>query len=105
MPKTKPGKYSIILLILMPLLFALGRLFMNAFYESVSSGDTILEDISKRPVLALTMLSGMASGVSSFVVGIVAIVKNKEHSPFVYFATIIGALFTLFLTAELQTLS
>ncbi|MBN2015700.1 hypothetical protein JW766_02610 [Candidatus Dojkabacteria bacterium] len=101
MPKTTLGKWSIVLIVAMPLLFFLARIFMNIFYESVSSGDTILEDISKRPALALTMLVGMASGVSALIVGLIAIIKNKERSFLVYVSTVIGALFTLFLMGEI----
>lgn len=101
MPKTTLGKWSIGLIVAMPLLFLLGWLFMGIFYESVSGGDTILEDISKRPALALTMLSGMVSGVSTFIVGLIAIIRNKERSLLVYIATVVGALFILFLMAEI----
>lgn len=100
MPKTKLGKWSIVLIIAMPLLFVLARQFMNMFYESVSAGDTILQDIAKRPALALTMLTGMACGVSSFITGLIAIIRKKERSVLVYISTFIGFLFTLFLIAE-----
>lgn len=104
MPKTTLGKLSIGLIVIVPLLFLLGRLFMNMFYESVSSGDTILEDITKRPALALPMLSGMVSGVSAFIVGLIVIIRNRERSLLVYIATVLGALFTLFLIGEIAFL-
>lgn len=89
------------LIIAMPILFAIGSSFRDTLYESVSSGDTILEDISKRPALALTMLAGMASGVSAFVTGLIAILKQKERTVLVYVSTVISALLILFLFGEI----
>lgn len=100
MPKTKLGRWSVILIIAMPVLFLLGRFFMNLFYESVSSGDTILEDIANRPALALSMLAGMGCGVSAFVTGLIAILKQKERAVLVYISTILGFLEILFLIGE-----
>lgn len=100
MPKTKLGKWSVKLIIAMPLLFLLGRLSMNLFYDSVSSGDSILEDIARRPMLAISMLAGMVSGVSAFVTGLVAIVRKKERAILVIVSTIIGAMVVLFLIGE-----
>jgi hypothetical protein len=70
-------------------------------YESVPAGDTILKDIVVRPALALTMLAGMASGISAFVTGLITIIKQKERALFVYAATLVGALLILFLIGEL----
>ncbi|MBN2100442.1 hypothetical protein JW710_00910 [Candidatus Dojkabacteria bacterium] len=101
MPKTKLGNWSIGLIIAMPFLFLLGRFFIDLFYESVSSGDTILEDIAKRPALGLSMLAGMGSGVSAFVTGLIAIIKQKERALLVFVSTVLGALVVLFLIAEI----
>ena len=100
MPKTVLGKWSIVLIVVMPLLFIIGMSLTNTLYESVPSGDTILQDISGRPALALTMLSGMASGISAFILGLVAIVRQKERVFLVYVSTTIGALLILFLLGE-----
>lgn len=101
LPKTNLGKWSIFLIVLMPILFAIGGSFTNTLYESVSSGDTILEDIVKRPVLSLTMLSGMLSVILAFAFGIISIIRKKERSPLVYISTILGFLLILFLIAEI----
>lgn len=100
MPKTKLGKWSVVLIILTPVLFFLGSLFLKLFYESVSSGSTILEDIVKRPVLAIPMLLGMGSGVSAFFTGLIAIIKDKERAVVVFVSTVLGLLVILFLIGE-----
>ena len=100
LPKTKLGKWSVGLIIAMFLLFFIGRLFFLKVYTSVSAGETILSDIAARPGLALSMLSGFASGIIAFITGLTAIIRNKERSILVFIATIIGALLIFFLTAE-----
>ena len=100
-PKTKLGKWSLGLIVAMPLLFSLGGSFTDSLYQSIPAGRTIPEDILKRPALALTMLLGMASGVSAFVLGLTAITKKKERALLVYLSTLVGMLFTLFLIGEI----
>jgi hypothetical protein len=96
MPKSKPGKWSVILIIAMPIFFLLGRLSKSVFYLSVSSGETIIEDILRRPVLALLMLGGMGSGIAAFVTGLLAIVREKDRGLLVIISAVLGML-TLFL--------
>jgi len=103
LPKTKLGKWSVGLIIAMFSLFFLGMSFFLKVYTSVSAGETILSDIVTRPGLALSMLSGFASGIIAFITGLTAIIKNKERSILVFIATIIGALLILFLTAEITS--
>lgn len=100
-PQTMPGKWSVGLSIAMPLLFITGTSFTHALYPSVPAGDTILADIAARPALALTMLAGMASGVASFITGLLAIVTRKERAVLLYISTVIGALLILFLVGEI----
>ena len=99
-PKTKLGKWSVGLAAAMPVLFFIGMSFTTLLYESVPAGSTILKDIAVRPVLALTMLSGMVSGISAFVTGLIAIIRQKERAVLVYGATLIGALLIIFLLGE-----
>jgi hypothetical protein len=89
------------LIAVMPILFQLGFSFTNILYESTSAGSTILEDISARPILALTMFAGMASGASAFISGLLAIFRHKENTLLVYAATLFGGLVILYLTAEM----
>lgn len=100
-PKATLGKWSVGLIIAMPILFNIGSSFTNSLYKSVPAGETILADIAARPALALTMLAGMVSGVSAFIVGLLAIVKQKENALLVYVAVVIGALLVLFLAGEI----
>jgi len=100
-PKTKLGRWSLGLAAVMPVLFFIGMSFTTLLYESVPAGGTILKDIAVRPALALTMLAGMVSGISAFVTGLIAIIRQKERAILVYGATLIGALLIIFLLGEL----
>ena len=100
MPKTNLGKWSLWLIVAMPILIAIGLSLTNSLYDSVPSGNTILEDIANRPALALSMLAGLASGVGAFITGLVAILKQKERAILVYAATVIGAGTLIFLIVE-----
>lgn len=100
LPQRKLGWWSLGLILAMPLLFALGASFADTLYASVPSGRTILDDIMVRPGLALTMLAGIAAGISAFITGLLAITRQKERAILVYLSTAIGALLILFLAAE-----
>jgi len=100
-PKTTLGKWSLGLIVAMPILLVIGSSFTNSLYKSVSAGGTILADIAARPALALTMLAGMVAGISAFIAGFLAIVRQKENALLVYVSTLIGALLMLFLTGEI----
>lgn len=100
MPKSNLGKWSLGLIIAMPLLLLIGSSFTNTLYESVPSGETILADIGNRPALAITMLIGFATGISAFIAGLTAIINRKERNILVYAATVLGAAMILFLIAE-----
>lgn len=100
MPKSNLGKWSLGLIIAMPLLLLIGSSFTNTLYESVPSGETILADIGNRPALAITMLIGFTAGISAFIVGLTAIINRKERNILVYAASVLGAAMILFLIAE-----
>jgi hypothetical protein len=101
MPGNRLGRWSVGLIAVMPILFVIGSSFSDSLYKSVPAGRTILADITARPFLALTMLAGMAAGISGFITGLVAIFKQKEHALLVYVSTVIGGLLTLYLICEL----
>ena len=101
MPKTQLGKWSLGLIAAMPVLLFVGMSFTDLLYESVPAGNSILEDIAGRPALASTMLAGNISGISAFITGLIAIIRQKERAPLVFVATIIGALLILFLIGEI----
>ena len=100
-PKSQLGKWSLGLIIAMPLLFLIGSSFTNSLYESVTAGDTILTDLAARPALALTMLAGMVAGILALITGILAIARKKEPAVLVYLSSLIGALLLVFLIAEI----
>jgi len=99
-PETNLGKWSIGLIIAMPILFFIGGSFTNTLYVSVPAGGSILGDIVARPALALTMLAGIATGILAFIVGIVAVAAKKERSVFVYISTLFGMFLIMFLAGE-----
>ena len=101
LPKITLGWWSLGLVVAMPVLFFIGMSFTNLLYESIPAGGTILKDIVARPALALTMLAGMVSGISAFIIGLIAIIRQKERALLVYGATLIGALLIIFLLGEL----
>lgn len=99
-PKTKLGKWSLGLIVAMPALFFIGASLANSLYKSVPAGSTIWEDIAGRPALVLAMLLGMIAGILTFMVGIIAIIKQQERALLVYVATSTGMLLILFLIGE-----
>jgi hypothetical protein len=101
LPKVKLGWWSLGLAAAMPVLFLIGMSLTNLLYKSVPAGGTILKDIVVRPALALTMLAGMVSGVSAFIIGLIAIIRREERALLVYCAILIGALLIIFLLGEL----
>ena len=101
MPRTPLGKWSVALIIAMPILFVIGTSLTNTLYKSVSAGETILADMTLRPALALAMLAGMAAGISAFITGMLSIMREKGNVLLVYVSTVIGALILLFLAGEI----
>lgn len=100
LPNTRLGWWSMGLAVAIPILFFIGMSFANYLYESVPAGDTILEDVTVRPALAIMMLAGMASGISACIVGLIAIIRQKDRTLLVYCATLVGVLLVIFLIAE-----
>lgn len=100
-PRFALGKWSIGLIVVTPILFIIAGSFTTSLYASIPAGETILADISARPALALTMLAGMVTGISAFITGMLAIIRQKENAVLVYVSTLIGALLLLFLIGEI----
>ena len=99
-PQTILGRWSVGLIVAMPILFVIGTSLTNSLYESVPAGGTIVADIAARPALALTMLAGMAAGIAAFLVGLLALVRKKERALLVYVSTVVGMLLMVFLAGE-----
>ena len=100
-PGTSLGRWSVGLITVMPILFVFGLALPQSVYESVPAGRTILADITARPLLALSMLAGMAAGISGFITGLLVLVKRKENALLVYVSTVIGGLLIVYLIGEL----
>jgi len=101
LPKNKLGKWSLGFIISMPVLFFIASFLANSLYANVAAGNSIMEDMTVRPILALSILLGMFCGISAFVTGLKAIIKQKERAVLVYLAAAIGTLLILFLVGEI----
>lgn len=99
-PTTSLGKWSVALIVTMPLLFFIGSSLASTLYRDIAAGGTILRDIAMRPALALTMLTGIGCGLASFVTGVVAIARQRERALMVYISTAFGGLVLFFLAGE-----
>lgn len=94
MPKTILGKWSVGLIIVFFLLFAL---FQFLVASGQRGGATFFDNL----LLAIPIFLAGICGVSSFFTGLIGIVKSKERSILVFLATIIGLLVLLFLLGEI----
>ena len=99
-PKTTLGRWSVGLIVAMPIFFYIGMSFVS-FYESVSAGKTIPQDIVARPGIALPMLAGFISGIAAFLTGIIGIIRKKDYSVLILLSTAIGFLVLLWCLAEI----
>ncbi len=99
-PKTILGKWSIVLIVAIPVFFYIGISFVG-FYESIPAGKTIPHDIVVRPGVALPMLAGFISGIAAFFVGIIGITRKKDHSILIFLSTAVGFLVLLWCLAEI----
>jgi len=100
LPRSRPGWWSVGLAIALPVLVAVGAALTNTLYAGVPSGNSFLGDLRARPVLWLTMVAGMGSGIAAFVVGLVAIIRAKDRGLLTIAATAFGALLIVFLFGE-----
>jgi len=100
LPKTNLGKWSVVLIIAMPILFYIGVSFVD-FYRPIPAGKTILQDIVNRPGVALPMLTGFACGIAAFFTGIIGIIKKKDYSILVFLSSIMGFFMLLWCFAEI----
>ena len=98
-PETFLGKYSVVLIIAMPIFFYIGMSFVD-FYEFVPAGKTIPHDVIVRPGVALPMLAGFVCGIAAFFTGIMGIIKKKDYSILVFLSSAMGFLVLLWCLAE-----
>lgn len=94
MPKTKLGWWSVGLFGFTVLCF----IFTNIV---VSLGQTGGEKFQDNLLISIPMLLLAISGVLSFTVGLLGIIKSQERSVLVYIITFLGFLLTLLIIGEL----
>jgi len=94
MPKTKLGKWSVYLI-------GLFILFLIIFYILIATGQRGGDTFFSNTYLTIPFLLAAVSGVASFIVGPIAIIKQRERSVLVFLSSFVGLLITLFLAAEL----
>lgn len=94
MPKTKLGKWSIGLFGFAVLCF----IFTNIVASLGQTGGKRFQD---NLLISIPMLLLAICGVSSFIVGLLGIIKSQERSALVYIITFLGFLLTLLIIGEL----
>jgi len=99
LPKTILGKWSVVLIIAMPILFYIGMSFVG-FYNFIPGGKTISQDIVNRSGVALPMLAGFVCGIAAFFTGIMGIIIKKDYSIFVFLSSATGFFILLWCFAE-----
>lgn len=92
--KTNLGKWSVWLIVAFVLFF----LILNILVWSGQRGG---ETFFSNPYLAISGLLAAFSAIASFFLGLVSIIKDKEHSILVIIATVIGFLVFLFVLGEI----
>ena len=95
-PKTNLGKWSIALIIVFFLLLSLFFLLVNL---GERGGATFFSNLK----LTIPMLAAGTSAITSFVTGVISIIKKKERSILVILASILGFLVLLYIIAEFSS--
>ena len=99
-PESNPGKWSVILICITPVVFRIGIAFVE-FYESVPAGKTPFLDITARPGVAIPMLTGFASGIAAFVCGSIGIIRKRDYSVLAVISSVLGFLILLWVSAQI----
>ncbi|MBT3319133.1 MAG: hypothetical protein HN948_00905 [Clostridia bacterium] len=90
LPKSKLGIWSVALLIFSVLLVVLFFLLINVFNQK--GGETFFSNLT----LTIPMICAWFAGVLSFIIGIIAVIKNKSRSMLVFISILIGFLVALY---------
>jgi len=99
MPKTRFGKWSVLLIVVFFVLFILVQITaavgrnQGAFDSDSFNAYQIL--------IPITIIPAGICGIAAFLTGIVSIVKSKERSVSVILATAIGLLVLIFVLGEI----
>ena len=95
MPKTPLGRWSVYFVIGFFALFALFNVIVPI------QGRREDQTFFSNPALSIPILLAGLCGIASFFSGLVAIIKQKERSPFVFISTIIGLMVLWFVVGEI----
>ncbi|MBI4407379.1 MAG: hypothetical protein HY565_02660 [Candidatus Kerfeldbacteria bacterium] len=98
-PVSTFGKWSLYFILAMVILIIVGTLSVN-LYE-VDPGTGLMGDLINRPLVGFPNVSGVLCGLVAFVLGLLAIIKNKDRSLLVFVPTVLGGLIFIFLIGEL----
>lgn len=96
LPKTKLGKWAVWLIIAFFIIVAFVNLFVT-FYLGIHGGETFFD----APAISIPIAIAWLCGIGAFVLGLMSILKNREHSVLVYIVTIIGLLLVVFFIIEI----
>ncbi len=94
LPQTKMGKWSIGLIVCF-------FLAMGIFFVFVWSGEKGGKTFFSNPRLAIPVLIAAATGILSFLIGIISIIKSRDRAIFTFISSLIGLLVTLWVIAEI----
>ena len=90
LPKTKRGIWSVTLLILSVLLVATFFLLTTVFNQK--GGATFFSNLS----LTIPMLLAWGCGAASFILSLLAVIKNKPRAVLVFLSMLIGLIILVF---------
>jgi hypothetical protein len=99
-PKSAYGKWSAGQILVMFLLLSVGLSLENSRYDSVSAGESIMANINQRLTFPLSMFSGYGAGITVFITGLIAIIRENERKRLVYLAKLVGGTLLLSLIGE-----
>jgi hypothetical protein len=94
LPRTNPGEWSAILIVVLMVSFAM-------FYSFVAAGERGGMTFFSNLLLAIPMVIAGISGIAAFVVGLVAMLRYRERSILVYITTAMGLFVLIFSLGEI----
>jgi len=100
-PRSNLGKWSGYFAIAFIVLVALAPILASTLYaDVVTIGDGLAFEFQKRPLLILAGFGSIICGLTTFVLGLLAIFKSKDRAVLVFFSTALGLLAIIFLVGE-----
>lgn len=101
MPSTGLGKWSVYLIIESIVSIILVTVFASTVYADIQYVETgIIGEFQNRPLMPIFGVLSILSGISAFILGLLAIFKKKDRSIAVIIATILGGIMLIFVVGE-----